>query len=555
VQVTHEVAPIRVSPIPVTECGTAADCEWQNCQVIENLFLGCPNGGTITAVPFGSFGLPIGSCTSSLHVNSSCDANTSKASIERLCLGKQSCIVPAFRATFGNIDPCNKQPNMRLAARVICSGTSPPPPNRSHFVDFGEEFTGGVRLRVQDGKAGQVVRFRSGELCMPLVFDPDAFGGLGQNVSSQCTSVGQTWGWSWNWTLRDGAQTIEQHQYMIFRYLSIDFLGVDETSRPPNNWSVSAWGVNAPFDGDQTFFDSSNTTLNRVWRLGAQMLEKGVLDTYTDSNARERRPYEADGLISSGNRMLLQRNNVMWARHSHSWIIQYPTWPVEWLLITPLLAYMDYWQTGSTDLADAYYELLFNNTQIHALNHSLGLIDTSAPGSRDKDLWNRTGSGRHLIGWAPAPIDSHDIWMWSPSSYMSVPNFYTVHGLECLAEMAVAAGRHADAQKCTRAATALRSNIEKHMWDAQAQRFCDGICTDVNSNHSIYTDMFSLWLGLVPPASRIFVWNATTAWGMEHLGDFGMYVYLKALAAYPGDTGHAAVNALTKCDEDSWCVL
>ena len=36
------------------------------------------------------------------------------------------------------------------------------------------------------------------------------------------------------------------------------------------------------------------------------MLHKGVLDTYTDSNARERRPYEADGLIAAGNRMLLQ---------------------------------------------------------------------------------------------------------------------------------------------------------------------------------------------------------------------------------------------------------
>ena len=76
----------------------------------------------------------------------------------------------------------------------------------------------------------------------------------------------------------------------------------------------------------------------------------------------------------------------MWARHSSSWVITFPTWPVEWLLITPLLAYMDYWQTGSTDLADSYFELLYNNTQIHALNTTVGLIDTSKPGSQD-ELW------------------------------------------------------------------------------------------------------------------------------------------------------------------------
>jgi len=66
--------------------------------------------------------------------------------------------------------------------------------------------------------------------------------------------------------------------------------------------------------------------------------------------------------------------------------MNYPTWPVEWLLITPLLAYMDYWHTGETYLADSYFDLLYNNTQIHALDPSLGLIDTSKPGSQD-GLW------------------------------------------------------------------------------------------------------------------------------------------------------------------------
>ena len=427
------------------------------------------------------------------------------------------------------------------------------------FAEWKEEFTGGIRLTVADGKAGQVVRLRSGELCTPLVYDQAAFSGLGQNVSSQCDTVKQGWGWDFNWTLRDGAQTIEMHEYMVFRYLTLEWLSDDA---PPANWNVTAWAVNAPFDPTETFFSSSDPVLNRVWDLAANMLHRGVLDTYTDSNARERRPYEADGLITAGNRMLLQSNTAMWARHSHSWIFQFPTWPVEWLMLSPMLAHMDYWRTGSADLADAYFELLFNNTQYPiGFDHTLGLMNTSKPGSRDVELWNYTGGehhsnrggGRHLIGWAPAPIDDPSMWMWSHSDFMSVPQFYTVRGLELLAELAHAAGRAADAKKCSSAARGLRAGIMKHMWDASAERFCDGICTEVAGNHSIYSDMYALWLGLVPAPSVGNVWNSTVAWGMERLGDLGMFVYMKALAAHSGDGGAAAVKALTKCDQSSWC--
>ena len=75
--------------------------------------------------------------------------------------------------------------------------------------------------------------------------------------------------------------------------VSIDMLG-DEGSIPAK-WSVSAWGVNAPWDPSETYFHSSSNILNAVWGLSLNMLHRGVLDTYTDSNARERRPYEADG--------------------------------------------------------------------------------------------------------------------------------------------------------------------------------------------------------------------------------------------------------------------
>ena len=97
---------------------------------------------------------------------------------------------------------------------------------------------------------------------------------------------------------------------MEFRYLSVIFSG-----EPPANWTVSAWGVQAPWDAEDTYFKSSNTMLNKVWELSSYTLQAAVTDTYADSNTRERRPYEADGLIAAGDRLLLQRSSVMWGRH------------------------------------------------------------------------------------------------------------------------------------------------------------------------------------------------------------------------------------------------
>lgn len=124
----------------------------------------------------------------------------------------------------------------------------------SFFVDFGKEFQGGLRLHVEDGKAGQTVKLQSGEMCTPLTNQSDYM------TSESCTTVQQDWQvredlvlllvlsavrdcaqlplggrfvslpltlqiqlsllvaqWDFTWTLRDGDQMIEQHQYMEFR--------------------------------------------------------------------------------------------------------------------------------------------------------------------------------------------------------------------------------------------------------------------------------------------------------------------------------------------------
>ena len=86
----------------------------------------------------------------------------------------------------------------------------------------------------------------------------------------------------------------------------------------PANFSFRAWGVKYEYQDSDSAFVSDNITLNAVYELSRWTLDGGVIDTYTDSNTRERRPYECDGLIASANRQLLQ-SDAMWARHSHRW--------------------------------------------------------------------------------------------------------------------------------------------------------------------------------------------------------------------------------------------
>jgi hypothetical protein len=71
--------------------------------------------------------------------------------------------------------------------------------------------------------------------------------------------------------------------------------------------------VQAPWvEGDSHFESASpegrneSSVLAKVWELNRYTAQAAVLDTYTDSNTRERRPYEADGLVASTSRGWVQ---------------------------------------------------------------------------------------------------------------------------------------------------------------------------------------------------------------------------------------------------------
>ena len=128
---------------------------------------------------------------------------------------------------------------------------------------------------------------------------------------------------------------------MECRFVSLVFSSV-----APAHFNLTGWKTHYPYDPADSSFSSSDATLDAVFELCRYTLEAASLDTYTDSNTRERRPYEADGIIAATGRLMVQRD-FLWGRHSHAWVIHDPTWPVEWKQITPFLGWQDYMARGT----------------------------------------------------------------------------------------------------------------------------------------------------------------------------------------------------------------
>ena len=133
----------------------------------------------------------------------------------------------------------------------------PVPGNQSMFlIDFGKELQGGLIFSTSSGNANQSFYIDAGEA--RALSDPKNK----TNHGHVTDSVTSDWGYFFNWRMRAGAQVIEQHQYMEFRYVNIVFDGI-----PPAEWNLTAWQAQYEWEEEDSFFHCSNATLQAVWEL------------------------------------------------------------------------------------------------------------------------------------------------------------------------------------------------------------------------------------------------------------------------------------------------
>ena len=183
-------------------------------------------------------------------------------------------------------------------------------------------------------------------------------------------------------------------------------------SAPAVPLSVRSWSVAYPWSDADSSFDSSDAMLNRVYALCRNTLRVTSLDTWTDSNTRERNVYEGDGFVTAMSRLALQRE-YHWLLHSARFQFVNPTYFTEYHQYMALLAYEYYMQTADTQLASDYWEILKLGTYAHCAARDVSptnLVDFDNC-SRDSDLWNAS-TIHDLVDW---PMHFRDRYVMTPS--------------------------------------------------------------------------------------------------------------------------------------------
>jgi hypothetical protein len=306
-------------------------------------------------------------------------------------------------------------------------------------------------------------------------------------------------------------------------------------------FSLTAWQVHYPWTSGDSSFDSDNATLNAVWNLCNNTLKVTSLDTTTDSNTRERRPYEADGFITGSAWQVLQRE-FQWNRHSTEFNLLNPTWPTEWRQTLPLLAYADYWATGDNYLAKTYYASLQAATQQPCINTSSHLVDfTTCP---------RQSGTRDIVDWPASCRGGYQL-----TDVNTVISAYAVGSMRALATLAASLGRPADAAALRQQANATAAAMRASLIDAQTGLFVDGTGSEAARKHTgWHAQVFALFFSV--PAEDTKARIVAFLRSQRMVGSvYAAFGFVLGLFEADADHGALALEMLTSCDDSSWCSM
>ncbi len=280
-----------------------------------------------------------------------------------------------------------------------------------------------------------------------------------------------------------------------------------------------------PFDEAASRFSSSDTALNRVWTFCRDTLRNTHYDLYTDCLSRERQPYEADALISMLSHYAVEGGTAL-ARRSIEYLFHHPTWPQEWRLMTPLLLWNDYWQTGNPALIRRH------------LDAALAHIRPCVP----EDGLVRRFPYRVIVDWPHSARDGYEM----EGEFSAVPNAFLYEALRTLAACARIVGRQKDALPLERDAARLKEAFGRRLFQPG-----EGVCRDhpASAHASLHANVAALRFGLVPEPFREAVLDYITERGMVCSPYFAQF-YLETLYAF--NRPEAALQLMTAASGNGW---
>ncbi len=320
-----------------------------------------------------------------------------------------------------------------------------------------------------------------------------------------------------------------------FRYAEIDDAPEDMTE---NN--VLQLMVHYPFEDAAASFHSSSTMLNDVWQFSKYSIKAtSFAGIYVDGN-RERQPYEDGYIYQLGHYNLDTRYGI--ARRTISYLLEKPTWPTEWMMLTIFMAYTDFLYTGDRDFLDRIYPMLLAHT-LTALARSDGLISTHGTQSDSflRSIHRTSGAIQDIVDWPPVEradyekvrVDLPLFFMLSAESFLrdvratlvramgfrqvaqlyqaeadrvrderytmpainTVVNAYHYQALIYMADLAEFSDRPEDAKTFRAEASRVMKAMHEKLFDYKTGLFVDG---EGSSHSSFQANVFPMAFGLTP---------------------------------------------------------
>ena len=341
-------------------------------------------------------------------------------------------------------------------------------------------------------------------------------------------------------------------EVMPFRYCELE--GYPGVLRPSDIRQVCVY---YPFDDDAAYFESSNPVLNDVWELCKYSIKAtSFLGVYVDGD-RERIPYEGDAYINQLSHYCLDTEYVM-ARHTLDYLLDHPTWPVEWHQHIPLIVWEEYLYTGDFSFLEKHYDRIVAKL-LQPLAREDGLLEVSEKRMTEEFLRSIGMNERisTLVDWPWGERDNHEILPVD-----SVVNAFYYRGLVLMSRMAMALGKEDDAERFEQDATRVRNVYQQVFFDEARGIYRDGEGSEHSSLHANY---FPLAFGLVPEGQVESVLSfikskgmATSVYGAQHLIDglfqHGADEYAIVLLASTSERswGHMIYDVGTTITLEAW---
>ena len=378
------------------------------------------------------------------------------------------------------------------------------------LLDMGREVVGGLRIDVA-GRSGQTIEIRLGE-------ELAANGGVRFELRAQQV-------YREIWTLRDGPQRLEHWGFRSFRW--IELLTDPDVEL---QGGVSALVLRLPWSEGDAAFRSSSPDLDRVWEMCRYSIEALRFDLYQDTPTRERGPYEGDAFINQLSEHSVQRSYAL-SRYSTSYLIRRPTWPCEYRLQTPIMAWRDYMTTGDASQLVPDYPLMVQH-QLTTLINRDGLVE--------KEPGQSSATNADLVDW---PIANRDHYVFT--SVNTVINAWQFAAFDALSRIAGVLGRKEDQERFSALAARMRHSLNAAFLKPDGV-YVDGYNSDHRAQHAT---AIPLALGIMPADEEARAARQLAALGMR-MSVYGAQFLLDAL--YRGGEANAALKLMTSRSSSSW---